>query len=177
MNYNPNDIDALACELAEVRAKIEEQLIGGILSVPAMGVVRAEQSGVDAAMFDQDDLRAMFVAIVHARDRPKPAVICLVKALMMHMGFWDSTDTVGSNRGMKWGDRSLNALADSYPGPVVVSHFARKLKAIDARQRQARACCHELHGLLAGKIQPHGPVQAAVGSHLSRRGETYVNSN
>lgn len=178
MSYDPYFIDELACALAVQRAVVEVELIGAILSIPARGVALAIEAGVSVGLFEQDDLRAIFVAVVRARDRPKVEAVILAKGLLVFMGLWDRSDHRRFGRGMRWCDEALAAIACSFPGPAAVPSLARKLKWLDARQRQARASYRRMIELLNGSVEPTAPTaHRTMRMSDSREGETYANHN
>jgi hypothetical protein len=182
MNYPAHYIDVLACALAERRATVEVELIGCVLSDPARGIAFAEQAGVELKSFEQDDLSAIFGVIQRARDRPMADILWEARCRLHDLGFWDESETRRFTRGMRWGDRSLVALACSFPGPAATTSYARKLRKLIARQRQARALYRRMVGLLEGTIEPFWrPVRnAAIRQSPATRdeeGEVYAIRN
>lgn len=154
MNHLDDYLDGLACALAEERGNVEAELIGAILSEPARGICLALNAGVNAALFEQDDLRLMFVA-AKASNGSKLDLLRVIRAALIRLGLWDETDHRFFSRCMRWGDESLWSLAcDSFPGPLAVNSLARKLQWIDARQKQAGWHKGQMIGLLDGSIDP-----------------------
>jgi hypothetical protein len=182
MNYLAHYIDVLACELAEQRATVEVELIGCVLSDPVRGIAFAEQAGVDAESFDQDDLSAIFGVIQRARDRPMADILWEARCRLHDLGFWDQSETRLFTRGMRWGYRSLVALACSFPGPAATISRARKLGKLIARQQQARKSYRRMVGLLEGTIEPFWRPARNVVMRLSpaprhEEGEVYAIEN
>lgn len=154
MRHDSDLLDTLASAVAAERAHIETELVASILSQPAKGVLTAQQAGIDCDLFDQDDLRAMFIAADYGRDQGVLGVLRFARFLLRHLGLWDEGDTRCFTRGMRWGNESLAAFAESYPGTSAVGHFAMRLRRIDACQREATDCYRRMVGLLDGTIEP-----------------------
>lgn len=177
--YDADNIDRLACELAEQRARVETELMGAIFSDPARGIEAAERAGITRDSFHHDDLRLIFIAVDFLRAFDKPLIVRVTGKFLASEGYWDETDRRSFARSMIWNPASLDSLANSYPGPVAVAMLARQLHRLDWRQREARRACRRMVEALDGRLEPNdGPAEPrkhrVVFSPARRKGRIYV---
>jgi hypothetical protein len=113
---------------------IERALVGSVLATHPAGVAVAHSEGVDAALIESDDLRALMCAAETCRDCEPALMLAVAKRGLIHVGQW----------GGQWSDESLVTFAAEYRDAPVTREAARMLAGI--------------HAEWASAIEEHGPM-------------------
>lgn len=123
--------------LARRRADVEQQLITALLNNPRRGIAWCAAAGVTPEHFDQDDLRAAYIGIEHARWRSHAEMLGAVRFCLMHAGFWDG-EAASESTGMFWSDRRLAHEAAHCPCPGLIGFLIVELLThAETRRREA----------------------------------------
>ena len=137
-------LEELSIAAAVTRLKVEHRLIASVLACPRIGILRCEERGVGAHLFDRFDFALMFLA-AQMRHRHDPnddratqlAVLSMARFALKQYGFWDET-AVAHERGMAWSEKNLVRLA-CVDGDVRDACFwAEELARIVKNQERAR---------------------------------------
>jgi hypothetical protein len=138
-------LDEIAAAVAAERARVETELVAAILSDPARGVALAEQNGIAAEVFEQEDLQTIFLAAVvkrlrgqlgNGRRNDQLAVMRLASLALCGGRMWDPAGPIAL--GPLWNNESLVLLATREPSPASVPMRARRLIDVHRRCRDAR---------------------------------------
>jgi hypothetical protein len=145
--------ERLAVELGWWRTELEIRLAGAILYLPHIGLLRADECGVRAALFEREDAWCMYMAARYCahlgRAQDRTAVLAMARAVLRMYGWWDDR-AAAHERGMFWSERNLVNLALSGEGPGDVILYADQLIDLDRRVRLARRCWRRMTELLDG---------------------------
>lgn len=134
---------------ADVRVRLEWELLASILCDPPAGIILADLSGVTAATFGESDLQTIYCAVVacqllprdyaqpglDARESHRLRVYRLAKAGLQDSSCWD--DGARQPYGPAWSDETLSALFDADFTTAFVPRWAKLLEHLATRQRDA----------------------------------------
>ncbi|WP_428939692.1 hypothetical protein [Fontivita pretiosa] len=136
--------DRRAIRLAERRARAELRLLTNIAPAARWGMAIVRDLGITEKHFDQDDTRALFVALeVGAQHHGTWAGIVrraeLCRAALGHLGLWDPTDTRAELGPMRWSPEKLARLffAVDFDEGRLALRAAELIEAVEA-QNQTR---------------------------------------
>jgi hypothetical protein len=128
-------------EVQRWRLELEIRLAGSILSLPPIGLLRADEFGVTPELFDRADALLMYQAARCCRAEgtieDKTRVLLMARCALQSWDLWDRR--VGrAERGFMWSDESLVSLACGDDGPGDVTIYAPQLIDLDRRLREGR---------------------------------------
>jgi hypothetical protein len=146
-------LERRAIELGQWRLELELRLAGAILHGPRIGLLRADECGVTAELFERDDARLMYLAarccLAEWTIQDKTRVLLMARCALQSWGLWDRR-ALRSERGFDWSDESLVCLACGQEGPGDVTIYAPQLIDLDRRLREGRELWRRMHELLDG---------------------------
>jgi hypothetical protein len=129
---------------ADTRLQVEERLIARVLHHPRIGVMRCEERGVHAGLFDREDFRWMFLAAQcchrdggDSDEACRTIVLSMARHALKLGGFWDD-QAVAHERGMAWSERNLVSLACRDGDVRDVCRWADELVRVARNQERAR---------------------------------------
>lgn len=102
-----------------------------------------KQAGGNALLFDEDDARAIYVAIAHCHEtcEGKEHAAIIAKRLLCRLSLYENDAVLRYEPGAPWCDESLAALFDGYPiSPTAVR--AETLALIGMKRRDVQASDH-----------------------------------
>lgn len=143
----PPEWDDATVAIATKRAKIELDLVGGVLADPAEGLLFAERAGVNHSMIDDQGLWIIYAVVIACRDLGKftrdksedaMTVATLSKAALIQATLWDSDDQRPWLHPPAFSPESMAALLNSWPSTAMVGRMGRQLVDITARIEKAQ---------------------------------------
>lgn len=131
----------LATQIAELRGKLELELVALAGCDPIHGSRLLRDCGVTTDLYAAEDVRIIALAIDLAGERGIEKTAKVARLALRYFGYWDESDTRTFTRGPLWSDFSLSGLMNSrFYSPTMIRIYAEKLRKIAQRERIAAAC-------------------------------------
>lgn len=146
----------LAAQIAQLRGKLELELVALAGCDPIHGSRLLRDCGVTASLFAAEDVRIIALAIDLAGERGIEKTAKVARLGLRYHGYWDETDTRTFTRGPLWSDFSLSGLLTSrFYSPTIIRIYAEKLRKIAQRERIAAACEQRAIAALEGALDAY----------------------
>jgi hypothetical protein len=142
-------LERLVLEVVGWRMELEWRLAGAILRYPDVGLLRADEAGVTADVFEREDVMLIYQAVRAAAGMDKVGVLAMAMHVLKRYGYW-RPGALPAERGMNWSERNLVDLANGDDGPGDVAGYARQLRDLDRRLRTAGALWRRMYRVLDG---------------------------
>ena len=143
----------MAVRLAELRGKLELELVAQSACDPLHSSRLCRECGVTADLFAYEDLRLIWLAIDLTGERGLEKTAKVARLALRYHGYWDQTDTRSFTRGSLWSDYSLAGLFTSrFYAPSMIRLYASRLCDVDRRERIATTCEQRATAAIEGGI-------------------------
>jgi hypothetical protein len=151
-----DSIEARAIAFADLRWRVEAELVGAILADAIVGVAAAQDVGLRPDHFGHDDLRLIFRAAVFSAEKGRRDAIPASEFLLRKFHLWDDRQIVGNvGVGCRWSRRALEGLAARhFPCPPLVKLLAGKVIDLKCAESMVREYLHLARAALEEELTP-----------------------